>query len=171
MVTPHLTLLTQSGGREAAGELQDLIPKEPRGAGPAQQEDQVIHYANPAWVAAQVGLGTKGFFLFVFQYRIPFKKVWSAPLPGPCSKPLTWPWRWMQKGEASFRQEASPENTEPLGREAAGTPPSTHFLPPARPGGYPGHGWITARSGSNCHLPGLEGTLSTADRSALGVRC
>lgn len=46
-------------------------------------------------------------------------------------------------------QEASPENREPLGSEAAGTPPSTHFLPPARPGGYPGHGWITARSGSD----------------------
>lgn len=79
MITLHVTLLPQSGGRDAAGELQDLIPKEPRGAGPAQEEDQMIHYANPAWVAAQVGLGTKGVFYLFFSTESPSRK-YGQPL-------------------------------------------------------------------------------------------
>lgn len=104
MIALHVTLLTQSGGRDAAGELQDLIPKEPRGAGPAQEEDQVIHCANPAWVAAQGGLGTKGVFYLFFSTESPSRKYGQLLFQAAASKPLTRPWRWMQKGETSLRR-------------------------------------------------------------------
>lgn len=62
----------------------------------------MICLANPAWVAAQAGLDAKElFFCFVFQRRIPYKKVQAAPLPAPCSRPLTPAWRWVQKGETT----------------------------------------------------------------------